>query len=71
MCRIGLTKSLPQGLFKRPFFQEESWTRVFLLVEKLGLPRLGYFNEIINKINCEDFNYKSPLGSKEEVWRKI
>ena len=36
-----------------------------LICKETGLPRLGYFNEIINKVNCEDFNYMSPLGVKK------
>ena len=36
-----------------------------LISKETGLPRLGYFNETINKVNCEDFNYRSPLGQKK------
>ena len=36
-----------------------------LISKETGLPKLGYFDEVINKVNCEDFNYVSPLGSKK------
>ena len=59
-----IDKKPSSGSIQKTFFREGKLDKSLLISKKTGLPRLGYFNEIINKINCEDFNYKSPLGSK-------
>ena len=59
-----IDKKLLSGSIQKTFFREEKFDKNLLISKKTGLPRLGYFDEVINKINCEDFNYKSPLGSR-------
>ena len=67
-----IDKKLPSGSIQETFFREEKLDKNLLISKETGLPRFGYFNEIINKINCEDFKYKSPLGKqKGKLAKKI